>query len=311
DMSDHRRYRSAFGAVFLLGTMASVSWAQSSRGGRDESGRTGRGDEPRASSDRAGAPKAGGPGTGRTAGHGGKPRQGARVGRKRLRDRLSNLEGGAQMGELLALEPIREELRLSERQLTWAKEMPDVMWDRRRELLAAVRESGGTGRDQLLMSAQILRQESNEAIGRFLRPEQRRRRTQITLQSERPLASATEPDLASSLNLSPEQIVQVQEVLKQLRSDQAPINTMPRQLSWDLQKQDRRDRAKIVAQLADCDAESEQLRQVAVARIGRILTRRQRSSFNKMLGKPFDLSKLDTEHDSVERRKSPRPNSPN
>jgi hypothetical protein len=46
------------------------------------------------------------------------------------------------------------------------------------------------------------------------------------------------------------------------------------------------------ARFAKMRQEMEQIRSQAIKQIGSVLTKDQRTAFNKMLGKPFDLSKL-------------------
>ena len=61
----------------------------------------------------------------------------------------------------------------------------------------------------------------------------------------------------------------------------------------DVKATDRDAREKrVVAEIEAMEDESERLYREAVRQVGRVLTRRQKTLFDKMLGPPFDLARL-------------------
>jgi len=138
-----------------------------------------------------------------------------------------------------------------------------------------------------------LERQTDDQLNSILDAAQRTRLTQIVLRVEGPSAFLTQ-ELIDALTLGPEQLDLIREVLENVSAE--------REQYKESQKQ-ARDLAK-----ATGDLELEKMRKnqeksqsrnfafrlndQAMPRIGQILTRRQRATYNKMLGASFDLSKL-------------------
>gem|GEM_PF-1879864 len=69
---------------------------------------------------------------------------------------------------------------------------------------------------------EALQQETNNAIAKILTPKQRLRLNQISLQQQGPLAVAR-PEIAEKLNMSPEQLEQVQAIIQESRQSQMEL----------------------------------------------------------------------------------------
>lgn len=135
------------------------------------------------------------------------------------------------------------------------------------------------------MSMMRLRQETDQAIGKILDTKQKERLNQIVLQAEGPLAVAR-PEIARQLRLNDTQNEYVQTVMMQMR----------RQLVFTV----RQSAANGQFNPAQMRVVASKLRQSAVQEVSKVIDRKQKVAFNKMLGEPFDLNKLDSETAAVD-----------
>jgi hypothetical protein len=158
------------------------------------------------------------------------------------------------------------------------------------------------------------------------KPGQYARVQQIDLQEAGPLVVAR-PDVTKALNLTPDQIAKVQAVIAQLQQGQDQLNESRRQF-FDSMRQsggfggpggggpggrrgnnnNNNNQGQQQPQMTDAEREARRvqfqqamdqmntqsvsIKDQAVAAIGGILTKNQKANFNKMLGKPIDLSLL-------------------
>jgi hypothetical protein len=159
-----------------------------------------------------------------------------------------------------------------------------------------------------------LRAENEAALKKILEPRQRTRLDQIVLQIKGPLAVA-EPEIAARLNIGPDQAAQIQAILDEYQQAQAQAWTVRRERidaaslppanrsgvspkgktpagadgrAADGDAQEKRVQAEIKAM----EDESQQLYREALRQVARVLTRRQKTIFDKMLGPPFDVARL-------------------
>ena len=125
-----------------------------------------------------------------------------------------------------------------------------------------------------------LRQETDQAVAKILDPKQKERLDQIALRVEGPLAVAR-PEVAAKLRLNPTQNEYVQGIMMQMRQ-QLFMGISQGAASGQFDPGQ-------VRMLAT------RLREGAVGEIGKVLDRKQKNAFNKLLGEPFDISKIESE----------------
>lgn len=136
-----------------------------------------------------------------------------------------------------------------------------------------------------------LDQEYETAVGRSLRPRQRARLAQLVLQKKGPWAVA-EPEVATRLNLNLRQQVRIQTILAQVQAAQGQ--------SWAAYSERSRaphdggpagsDLTKVMAEVDTLRQDSDRLRDEIARQLGRVLTRKQKDTFNNLLGEPFDFT---------------------
>jgi len=219
--------------------------------------------------------------------------------------------GGPLGSSLLSKPAVQEELQLTKEQKSRLQQVTAVWNQQRQERLETIRDGlSGGGADPETTRTQILaiREEGETAVTKILTRSQRIRLEQIALQQEGQWA-LTRPEIAQRLNMSPEQQGLIQEIMVQMRQG------MLQQAQGDLSRllgessgNGRVDREatqadtltpQLKSQMVDMPKKAEdrirlqvaQGRQQASREIGKILTRKQRERFNRMLGKPFDPSK--------------------
>src|SRR5262249_33283818 len=142
---------------------------------------------------------------------------------------------------------------------------------------------GPNGNPQALMSVGArLRQENERAATQILQPAQKQRVEEIVLQAEGPLAVAR-PEDAAKLGRSTGPSRQVQAMMFQMMQAQRAM----------LQGAAAADGLTNACQVGLSRSDRARLRDAAVQQLGRILTAKQKDAFNKMLGEPFDMSKID------------------
>jgi Spy/CpxP family protein refolding chaperone len=225
---------------------------------------------------------------------------------------LANAGGWAGGGSasLLTNSSVQKELKLTEKQSAQIKHLSDVLTQRDQETLKgvinpdgsfnleamanAITQDGGETIKKALMERRSNRpQEVEGAIARILTPRQRSRLAQIALQMEG-IRAVARPEVASRLNMSPEQIEEIRMILKEMSAAQGqPWDALNKRLAQiDLDQGDGDDDKQVQQHLEKMRHDSERVRERALREITRVLTRRQRATFDKMLGEPFDLSGL-------------------
>jgi hypothetical protein len=222
---------------------------------------------------------------------------------------------------LIGLPAIQEELKLSEAQKKTIRDRNAGFDERRREAADRLMKAQG-GLDQGALMAMIadLRRESEEALARVLDKPQRERLAQVALQLEGPMA-VTRPEIAARLNLADAQLQQIQDLKEQyeaLREQLYAAQAEAFKLRADTLRQAAaaRPRAGRPGPLGETttaravpgsagpgpkqeasegerlNRASDELRAKFVRELNKVLTRRQKAVFNKMLGEPFDLAKV-------------------
>jgi hypothetical protein len=219
--------------------------------------------------------------------------------------------GGPLGSSLLSKPAVQQELQLTKEQKSKLQKVTAVWNQQRRERLDTIRKSLSEGAaDPEAIRTQILamREEGETPVAKILARSQRIRLEQIALQQEG-LSALTRPEIAQRLNMSPEQQELIREIIVQMRQG------MLQQAQGDLSRMlgepsvnGRVDREATQAEALSPELKSQMSvmqkkagdrirqqaargRQRASQEIGKILSRKQREAYNRMLGKPFDPTK--------------------
>jgi hypothetical protein len=197
--------------------------------------------------------------------------------------------GGGQGGAIMVLlaPSVQKELKLSEKQKADVYNFAKTAGQKSRETMQAMAFSGNNGNPQAMMEALMqLRLETDQGLAKILEPKQKERLDQIVLQSEGPL-SVARPEIAAKLRMNDEQQEYVQGVMMQMRRQlnvarfQGAANGQP-------------------ISPAQVRSMTTQLRKEAVKEISKVIDRKQKAAFEKMLGEPFDITKLESETAAVD-----------
>ena len=222
---------------------------------------------------------------------------------------------------LIGRPAIQEELKLSDAQKKTIRDL-NAGFDQQRRESADRLMKAREGLDQGALMAMIadLRRANEEALARVLDKSQRKRLAQVALQLEGPLA-ITRPEIAAQLNLDDTQSVQIQALKAEYEAlrEQLYATHDPRfNRGADALRRAsgaRRSSARsgpggeaAASQLVPgsggpgprqeesegdrLNRASDELRARFVRELSKVLTRRQRTAFNTMLGEPFDLAKV-------------------
>jgi hypothetical protein len=189
--------------------------------------------------------------------------------------------GGQASPVMILLSPsVQKELKLSEEQKSKAYNLAKAAGQKNRDLAQTISFAGPNANPQAMMEAgRKLRQETDRSIAGILDAKQKERLDQIVLQVEGPLAVAR-PEVATKLRLNDTQNEYVQGVMVQMRREF--FVTM------------RQGAAAGQFDPSQSRAFATKLREGAVQEISKILDRKQKAAFNKMLGDPFDVSKIES-----------------
>lgn len=184
---------------------------------------------------------------------------------------------------------VQKELKLTDAQKNKVYQLSNESGQKQRDLGQAAQVkflSGAPVNPQELMAARDhLRGEIEQAIAGILDKKQRERMSQIVLQLEGPLA-VSRPEIADQLNLNPRQRQAIQGTMLQLQIAQRRLNMEARRQAVMLAQLDPSQFGQVREQMA-------KLREMAVQQISKVVDKKQKANFAKMLGEPFDLAKID------------------
>lgn len=178
--------------------------------------------------------------------------------------------GGTNLVLVLIAPAVQKELKLTDEQKTRVFELARDASRRTREFYQAAFQGGAANPQSLMMAGMRLRHENEQAAVKLLKPDQKDRAQQILLRAEGALAVAR-PEIGSKLNLNQAQTRQVQITLMQVLQAQR----------------------ELVQQGGGGRSSMTELRIAAGRQIGRVLDAKQKLTFTKMLGEPFDVSQID------------------
>jgi hypothetical protein len=207
--------------------------------------------------------------------------------------------------DLLVLEPVQQELKLTDAQ----KKEQAAIEERR---FARIRQAGSDtrGRAKFFTARDAIFKETAAATRTILEPGQWERLDQISLQAQGPFAFAyTErlpmasaapggPPLVGRLKLSDEQVKRIRAIvdegdkaIEKAASYTVPIEPKAKPSSTeDLRK--LVDSPEFQAAREKAIRDGREARAAVIRRIEEVLTEPQRQAYHKMLGQPFDLSLL-------------------
>lgn len=151
---------------------------------------------------------------------------------------------------------------------------------------------------------------AEKELGKILTKPQKERIAQIQLQQQGDFAVTT-PEMQQKLNMSPDQIEQINAIMDQSNQARREMMTGPNSMfSMFSSPTGGFDRAAMQSKMQDpkfreqmdkAREKSQQQRDVlqnqTLQQIGRLLTKKQKANFAKMKGPPFDLAKLDRNYD--------------
>jgi hypothetical protein len=193
---------------------------------------------------------------------------------------------------ILSAPAVQRELKLTEAQKAKIVDQAIAASQKQREVFRTMLFNGEANPQATLAVRLDLRQENDQAVAQLLETKQRERLDQIILQVEGPL-SVGRPDVASRLRINEAQAQAVNEIMLELEQRQAIMVAQARQGAKRLSDLDP-------TQFTKTRAMTSRIRDAAVQRVNRILDRRQRAQFTKMLGPAFNLAELNPDKASAD-----------
>jgi len=171
----------------------------------------------------------------------------------------------------------------------------------------------GPGPDFAAMRERMakLQTDAETALAKILTKAQQTRILQIQLRQEGPMA-VTKPAMQKKLNMSDDQIAQIEMIVGQREATQQELRNAGREMFTAFRTPDGQplDRAAMNAKMQDpqfkaqmekmrknAEQQRTQLEDTTIAMIGKTLTKKQHLAFQKMQGPPFDVAKLDRNYD--------------
>ena len=231
--------------------------------------------------------------------------------------------GGGTVFGLVSNKAVQDELKLTDKQKDQIKKASAASDQMTQELMAKMpNRRGGRGnqnqepqvdeegnpippptREEIQEAFQNVRGEAEGALAKILKKEQRTRLSEIDLQRAG-TSAFMRPEVVERLGIDEEQQAQMQEVLGDSRQMTMELwrgmrENMPQP---PLDAQGKVDREAMKAQMETPEAKkametmrksTDKIQSDTMTAMLKVLYKPQKATFNKMLGKPFDLSKLD------------------
>jgi hypothetical protein len=233
---------------------------------------------------------------------------------------------------LLGYPAVEEEIKLSPAQKSRLKEIDDELRRSveratkeardRMEAYKKNRQANGQQYEPDVLSA--LGQEDAAARGpviagaeaarvKALDRRQRARLDQIQLQAEGPTA-LTRPEIQERLNMSPEQSEAIGAIVAQGREELVRVSALPPELMpyamLPAQRAAVTKSKEYKSAVEKSRAAALKARGATMQMIAKVLTRKQRETYQKMLGEPFDLAKLRADRSPTMSEPKPEPKAP-
>jgi hypothetical protein len=218
-------------------------------------------------------------------------------------------DGPGDISTLVREPAVQDELKLSDKQKEKLRDLNSTIDDKRRTAFQSsmrdMMNNGGPGpvdpatREMMARTQAELRTENEQALAQILEPKQTARLKQIALQQEGLLA-VTREEIADKINLSIPQREAIHEILDQMREAQMEharsltggTGVMMVQAKGDPKDGPPRPDKETMERIQKLHEGREKIQKSAVQQINKLLSKKQGASFKKLMGEPFDFSKL-------------------
>ena len=216
----------------------------------------------------------------------------------RLRDALSGGMFGQAISPTAVLLPepaVKKELKLDAKQTTKIDEVNKALGEQRREAFQGARANGIFDPEAIAATMAEVQQEGDATINRLLTAAQRKRLNQIALQIMGPL-SITSVDIATKLNMSEAQQAAVEQIIEDRKLASEEARSAHREMMMVSRNPDATDKTTrnlMLAEASTAARKAEKAGELATLKLTKLLTKKQRAALDKMMGEPFDLSKLE------------------
>jgi hypothetical protein len=225
----------------------------------------------------------------------------------------SLLDNPAVQEDLMLTKDQKEEIKTVFGRLSRQREEMFSRWNEMRRNLDAPKGQPDQGGQQeagarpaavpsMLEILETTQAEADARFARIVKKSQRERLFQIQLQRQGPLA-VLRPDIAEKLNIGPDQQEQLEILMREVREEVQQFMQARRQALQSFSTPDGRLDAKAIrargesrdgkAEIKEMRQRGEQIQDQTIKEIGKILSKKQKARFNAMLGKPFDVAKLE------------------
>jgi hypothetical protein len=210
---------------------------------------------------------------------------------------------------LLRLEPVQEELKMTDAQKKEYKAISERQDRAVRQKMQQARRTTKE-REKLLAATAAIAKEAQATIRAIFKPEQWERLDQIQLQAQGPLAfnqneagpwaamSSAGPPLAERLKLSDDQVKHIRTIVEQGSQEIQKAASFPIVIESKTKPPSREEIYKLLDS-PEFKAAKQRARQAGrdawtavIRRIEVVLTEPQREAYHKLIGAPFDLSRL-------------------
>jgi hypothetical protein len=218
-------------------------------------------------------------------------------------------------GDLLTLvreRAVQDELKVTDKQKQkldeWIGQIDDAQRERLQNALRAARENGAPADPKGTLAIGFAanpqgnanpNQENEQALAQILQPRQLARLKQIALQQEGLMAVARD-EIAEKINLSPQQGEAIHAVIDDMRQAQAELMrsftggtgmVVMRATGRGEDGKPQPDKESM-ARFRKMHEGREQLQKAALQQINKLLSKKQGAAFTKLMGEPFDFSKV-------------------
>jgi hypothetical protein len=208
---------------------------------------------------------------------------------------------------LLSLEPVQQELKMTDAQKT---EQTSIIARQQREMQKKMQQArrDNKEREKFQAAQAAIGREFQAAIRGAFQPEQWERLDQIQLQAQGPLAFArpeggpwdgacTGPPLVERLKLSDDQVRRIRAIIREgdgeiTKAASFPIPLDPKDKPTTEAIGKLVDSAEFQAAKKKASQAGRDAWAAVIGRIEEVLTESQRQDYHKLLGAPFDLSRL-------------------
>lgn len=179
--------------------------------------------------------------------------------------------GGA--AQLLNNKSVQEELKLSEEQITKAREISEKSRAKMTEMRG---ELQGLSFEEIGAKMRPIAEEANKAAAEILKPEQQKRLRQIELQ-QRGVGAFTDTKVQEALKLTDDQKDQIKTIAADVQKDTGEIMRGMRDAFGDQEK------------MAEIRKKMESVRKEGLEKVTSLLTADQKTSWKEQLGAPFEM----------------------